>query len=202
MAGRIVVLISGGGSNMEALAEACDRKEIAAEVVAVLADRDCLGIQAAAKRGIDNAVIRPADHPSREAWSLTLRDEVAAYKPDLVVSAGFMRILAPAFVDAFMGRLINLHPSLLPAFPGAHAVRDAIEAGVRVSGTTVHLVDHEVDHGPILLQEAVRVDPTDGEEVLHERIKQVEHRLLPQACRLFFEGRIRQDDGRVVVSPG
>lgn len=186
---------------MEALADACDRKEVAAEVVAVFADRECLGLKAAEKRGLEGAIVSPADYPSRADWSAALRDAVAAYKPDLVVSAGFMRILAPAFVDAFEGHLINLHPSLLPAFPGAHAVRDAIEAGVRVSGTTVHLVDHEVDHGPILLQEAVRVDPTDTEDALHERIKKVEHRLLPQACRLFFEGRIRREDGRVVVPP-
>jgi phosphoribosylglycinamide formyltransferase 1 len=115
-----------------------------------------------------------------------LRDRVAAREPDLVVAAGFMRILAPSFVDAFSGRLINLHPSLLPAFPGANAVRDALAHGVKVTGTTVHLVDHEVDHGPILLQEAVSVLPDDTEATLHERIKKVEHRLLPAACRLML----------------
>ena len=118
-----------------------------------------------------------------------MRDRVAGYRPDLVVSAGFMRILAPVFVDAFAGRLINLHPSLLPAFPGAHAVRDALAAGVKVTGTTVHHVDHLVDHGPILLQEAVDVRADDDEASLHARIKAVEHRLLPEACRILLERR-------------
>jgi phosphoribosylglycinamide formyltransferase-1 len=102
-----------------------------------------------------------------------------------------MRILAPTFVDAYAGRLINLHPSLLPAFPGAHAVRDALDAGVKVTGTTIHFVDHEVDHGPILLQEAVRVQAGDTEASLHTRIKNVEHRLLPKACRLILERKIQ-----------
>lgn len=199
VAGRIVVLISGGGSNMEALSDACERKEVGAEVVAVVADRDCLGLKAAEKRGTARALVPPSSYQSRDAWNEALRDEVSTYKPDLVVSAGFMRILGPSFVDAFAGRLINLHPSLLPAFPGAHAVRDALGAGVKVTGTTVHFVDHEVDHGPIILQEAVRVDPLDDPEALHERIKLVEHRLLPKACRLFFEGRIRVEGDRVVV---
>lgn len=199
MAGRIVVLISGSGSNMVALADACDRNEVPGHIVAVVADRDCLGLEAARKRDFHTAVLKPSDHPDRDAWSAALRDEVARHDPDLVVSAGFMRILAPVFVDAFADRLINLHPALLPAFPGAHAVRDALAAGVRVTGSTVHFVDHEVDHGPILLQEAVRVEQTDDEGSLHERIKSVEHRLLPTACRLFLEGRVRLDGGRVMI---
>lgn len=199
MAGRIVVLISGGGSNMEALAEACERNEVPGEIVAVFADRECLGLEAAAKRDIPGFVVKPADQPDRYTWSRVLRDRVAEHRPDLVVSAGFMRILSPVFVDAFADRLINLHPALLPAFPGAHAVRDALKAGVKVTGSTVHLVDHEVDHGPIVLQEAVRVEQTDTEDTLHERIKTVEHRLLPTACRLFLEGRVRVEDGIVKV---
>ena len=196
----MVVLISGAGSNMEALANACERSEVPGEIVAVVADRDCLGLRAAEKRGIPTQVLAPADHDSREAWSEALRDEVATYEPDLVISAGFMRILSPVFVDAFADRLINLHPALLPSFPGAHAVRDAIEAGVRITGSTVHFVDHEVDHGPIILQEAVRVEPLDTEEALHERIKNVEHRLLPAAARMFLHGKVRLEDGKVVLS--
>lgn len=199
MAGRIVVLISGSGSNMQALVEACERDEVPGEIVAVVADRDCLGIDAAKKRGIETAVLKPSDHEDRDAWSAALKDVVAAHEPDLVVSAGFMRILAPVFVDAFADRLINLHPALLPSFPGAHAVRDALEAGVKVTGSTVHFVDHEVDHGPIILQEAVQVDQTDDEGSLHERIKTVEHRLLPQACRLILQGRVRMERGKVWV---
>ena len=184
---------------MEALAEACERGEVPGEIVAVFADRDCLGMRAAEKRSIDARLVAFADHASREGWSIALRDAVSSYEPDLVVSAGFMRILAPAFVDAFPHRIINLHPALLPSFPGAHAVRDALDFGVRVSGTTVHLIDHEVDHGPILLQEAVRVEPGDTEETLHERIKNVEHRLLPQACRLMLEGKVRVDGTSVTI---
>ena len=125
----MVVLISGAGSNMEALADACERNEVPGEIAAVVADRDCLGLRAAEKRGIPTHVLEPADHESREAWSQALRDEVAKYEPDVVISAGFMRILSPVFVDAFADRLINLHPALLPSFPGAHAVRDALAGG-------------------------------------------------------------------------
>jgi phosphoribosylglycinamide formyltransferase-1 len=199
MAGRIVVLISGSGSNMEALADACDRGEIDAEVVAVVADRDCIGLKVAESRGIRSDLLAPNGFDSRERWSEALRDLVAGYEPHLVVSAGFMRILAPVFVDAFYGRLINLHPSLLPAFPGAHAVRDALEHRVKITGSTVHFVDTEVDHGPIIMQKPVPVRSGDDEESLHQRIKQLEHRLLPEVCRLWFQGRVRIEGRRVDI---
>jgi phosphoribosylglycinamide formyltransferase-1 len=184
---------------MEALADACDRGEVPGAIVAVVADRDCPGLRIAEKRALATEVVVPANFGSRDEWSAALRDRVDAHSPDLVVSAGFMRILSPVFVDAFYGRLINIHPALLPAFPGAHGVRDALAAGVQVSGSTVHFTDTEVDHGPILLQEAVRVEPDDTEESLHERIKAVEHRLLPRACRLILQGRVRLDGSRVIV---
>ena len=199
MGGRIVVLISGSGTNMEALCEECDAGNVPGEVVAVVADRDCLGLKGAEKRDIPTATLEPDSFPGREAWSGALRDCVQEFDPDLVVSAGFMRILSPVFVDAFKDRLINLHPALLPAFPGAHGVRDALEHGVKVTGSTVHFIDHDVDHGPIILQEAVRVDQNDTEETLHERIKNVEHRLLPQACRLVLEDKVRIDGAKVIV---
>lgn len=199
MAGRIVVLISGSGSNMEALADACDRGDIDAEVAAVIADRDCIGLKVAESRGLPTELLEPRDFDSRDHWSETLRDLVAGYGPDLVVSAGFMRILAPAFVDAFYGRLINLHPSLLPAFAGAHAVRDALEYGVKITGSTVHFVDREVDHGPIIMQKPVPVRSRDDEEALHERIKSLEHRLLPEVCRLWFQRRVHLHGRRVDV---
>ena len=197
MKGDIVVLISGSGTNMEALVEACERDEVPGQVVAVVADRECIGLKAAERRGIEALLLDFKAHDSRDAWGEALREEIAARSPDLVVSAGFMRLLPPAFVDAFSDRLINLHPALLPAFPGAHAVRDALAAGVRVTGTTVHFIDHEMDHGPVLLQEAVRVEPADTEDELHDRIKAVEHRLLPQACRLILDGKVRLEDGKV-----
>lgn len=199
MAGRIVVLISGSGTNMEALAEACERGEVPGEVVVVVADRDCIGLRAAEKRGIEAHLVDFAAFGTREDWSVALRDRVARHEPDLVVSAGLMRIVSPVFVDAFAGRIINLHPALLPAFPGAHGVRDALAHGVKVTGSTVHFIDHEVDHGPIFLQEAVRIEPGDTEESLHERIKAVEHRLLPHACRLFLEGKVSIEGTQVRV---
>ena len=199
MAGRIVVLVSGSGSNMLALARACAEGEVPGEIVAVVADRDCPALERARGQAIPTELLEPGRFESREEWSRALRDLVAGHAPDLVVSAGFMRILAPVFVDEFFGRLINLHPSLLPAFPGAHAVRDALEAGVRVTGSTVHLVDRLVDHGPVLLQEAVRVEPDDDAQRLHERIKAVEHGLLARACRLMLEGRVKLEDGRALI---
>jgi phosphoribosylglycinamide formyltransferase-1 len=199
MNGRIVVLISGSGSNMDALAEACDAGEVPGSVVAVLADRHCAGLSLAHERGIATKVVEMKDYADRDTWSDALRREVLTHEPDLVVSAGFMRILSPVFVDAFEGRLINLHPALLPAFPGAHSVRDALAAGVRETGSTVHFVDREVDHGPTILQEPVPVEPDDTEESLHTRIKAVEHRMLPQACRLLLEGKVHLREGRAVV---
>ena len=147
-------------------------------------------------------MVRPADHPDRAAFDLALRDLVAAARPDVVCLAGFMRILGPAFVRAFPDRILNTHPSLLPAFRGAHAVRDALAYGVKVTGCTVHLVDEEVDHGPVLFQAAVPVEPGDDEDRLHERIKREEHRLLPLAVRLLAEGRVRVEGRRArVVEP-
>jgi phosphoribosylglycinamide formyltransferase-1 len=191
---RVVVLVSGHGSNLQALLDA------AMPVVLVAADRaDAYGLERARRAGIDTAVVRPADHPDRPAFDLALRDLVAGARPDVVCLAGFMRILGPAFVRAFPERIVNTHPSLLPAFRGAHAVRDALAYGVKVTGCTVHLVDEEVDHGPVLFQAAVPVEPGDDEDRLHERIKAQEHRLLPEAVRLLAEGRVRVEGRRASV---
>lgn len=190
MNGQIVVLISGSGSNMDALVQSCRRGEVPGEVVAVVADRDCLGLKIAEGHDIPVVMLAPDGFGSREEWSAALRDEVAKFDPDLVVSAGFMRILSPVFVDAFAGRLINLHPSLLPAFPGAHAVRDALAAGARETGSTVHFIDHQVDRGPIIAQERVEIAADDDEAALHERIKEREHELLPRAVRMCLEGKV------------
>jgi phosphoribosylglycinamide formyltransferase 1 len=173
---------------MEALIDACRAGKVPGEVVAVVADRHCDGLPKAEARGVQTSVVEPKSFESRDLWNEALRDEVARHEPDLVVSAGFMRILAPVFVDEFAGRLINLHPSLLPSFPGAHAVRDALEAGMKVTGTTVHHIDHEVDHGAVIAQRAVAIEPNDDEDSLHERIKEVERKLLPEICRKFLEG--------------
>lgn len=190
MRGRIVVLISGTGTNMEALVDACHRDEVPGDVVAVLADRECLGLTLAKHRGIATDLVDPKKFADRDSWSATLRDKVASFRPDLVVSAGFMRVLSPVFVDAFEDRLLNVHPSLLPDFPGAHAVRDALEARASETGTTIHFIDHEVDHGPIVGQARVPIEADDDEASLHQRIKEQEHRLLPEVCRMFLGGEI------------
>ena len=188
---RVAVLVSGHGSNLQALLDTAAEPGSGMAVVLVAADRPgAHGLERARRAGVDTAVVRPADHPDRPSFDLALRDLVAAARPDVVCLAGFMRILGPGFVRAFPDRIVNTHPSLLPAFRGAHAVREALAYGVKVTGCTVHLVDEEVDHGPVLFQSAVPVEPGDDEDRLHERIKQEERRLLPLAVRLLAEGRV------------
>ena len=175
---RVVVLLSGTGSLCAALLDAADDPAYPAQVVAVGADRDAAGLEHARRRGLPTFVCPLREHPDRATWDRALAAAIAAHEPDLVVSAGFMKIVGPAVLDAFGGRLINTHPALLPAFPGAHAVRDALAAGVPVTGSTVHLVDAGVDTGPVLAQREVPVRPDDDEAALHERIKTVERELL------------------------
>ncbi|WP_285643362.1 phosphoribosylglycinamide formyltransferase [Lentzea sp. NBRC 102530] len=183
---RVVVLVSGSGTLMQALLDA----DLPAEVVAVGADRENIeGLKRAERAGVPHFAVKLRDHADRDAWDAALTEAVASHEPDLVVSAGFMKIIGERFLARFGGRMINTHPALLPAFPGAHPVRDAMAYGVHVTGATVHLVDAGVDTGPILAQEAVAVEPGDTEETLHERIKVVERRLLVETVgRLAREG--------------
>ena len=174
---RLVVLASGTGSLLQALLDAA-AGDYPARVVAVGTDRDCRAAEIAAAANLPAFTVRLADHPDRAAWDAAITDATAAHTPDLVVSAGFMKILGPQFLSRFAGRVVNTHPALLPAFPGAHAVPDALDYGVKVTGATVHLVDAGVDSGPILAQRAVDVHDGDDEQALHERIKVVERRLL------------------------
>lgn len=175
--GRLVVLVSGSGTNLQALLDACRDTGYGADVVAVGADRkDIEGLARAERAGVPTFVVRVEDHADRDAWDAALTESVAAFTPDLVVSAGFMKILGPRFLSTFP--TVNTHPALLPAFPGAHAVRDALAYGVRVTGCTVHLVDAGVDTGPVIAQAAVDVRGDDDERSLHERIKDVERALL------------------------
>jgi len=174
---RLVVLASGTGSLLSSLLDAA-QGDWPGRVVAVGADRDCRAVQIADEAGLPTFAVRVRDHPDRDAWDAALTEAAAAHAPDLVVSAGFMKILGPRFLSRFPGRVVNTHPALLPAFPGTHAVADALAYGVKITGTTVHLVDSGVDTGPILAQRAVEVDDGDSEETLHERIKVVERRLL------------------------
>ncbi|MDV6013031.1 phosphoribosylglycinamide formyltransferase [Haloechinothrix sp. LS1_15] len=176
---RLVVLASGSGTLLQALLEAAQQPGYPAEIVAVGADRDGIGaLQRAADAGVPRFVVRLGDYDDRTAWDGALTESVAAYEPDYVVSAGFLKILGPEFLARFPNRVLNTHPALLPAFPGMHAVADALAAGVKVTGSTVHFADAGVDTGPIIAQRAVGVDPDDDEETLHERIKTVERELL------------------------
>jgi phosphoribosylglycinamide formyltransferase-1 len=175
---RVVVLLSGTGSLCAALLAAADDPGYPATVVAVGADREAPGLEHARRRGIPTFVRPLSAHPDRADWDRALAAAIDAHRPDLVVSAGFMKIVGPAVLDLFEGRLVNTHPALLPAFPGAHPVRDALAAGVPVTGATVHLVDAGVDTGPVLAQREVPVRPGDDEAALHERIKTVERELL------------------------
>ncbi|WP_407685052.1 phosphoribosylglycinamide formyltransferase [Mycobacterium sp. HUMS_1102779] len=174
---RVVVLASGTGSLLASLIEAATG-DYPARVVAVGADRDCPAVEIAAAASVPAFVARLAEHPGRDAWDAAVSDATAAHSPDLVVSAGFMKILGPQFLSRFYGRVINTHPALLPAFPGAHGVADALAYGVKVTGCTVHLVDAGTDTGPILAQQAVPVLDGDDEQTLHERIKVTERQLL------------------------
>ncbi|MFI0779981.1 phosphoribosylglycinamide formyltransferase [Streptomyces sp. NPDC021212] len=179
---RLVVLVSGSGTNLQALLDAIADEGAAAygaQVVAVGADRrDIAGLERAERAGIPTFVCRVKDYANRAEWDAALAAETAAYAPDLVVSAGFMKILGKEFLARFGGRCVNTHPALLPSFPGAHGVRDALAYGVRATGCTVHFVDDGVDTGPIIAQGVVEVRDEDDESALHERIKEVERSLL------------------------
>ena len=178
---RIVVLVSGSGTNLQAVIDAVKGGELDAEILAVGSDvPGCLGLERAEKTGIATFTAAPGDFASRAEWNRALQSRITDYAPDLVLLAGFMRILDAEFVAAFEGRMVNTHPALLPSFPGAHGVRDALAHGVKITGVTVHLVDSGVDTGPILAQAAVPVLQNDTQETLHERIKTEERRLLVQ----------------------
>jgi phosphoribosylglycinamide formyltransferase-1 len=177
----LVVLISGGGSNLRALLEASEDAEFPARVVAIGADRDADGFEHAEEFGIPSFSVALSNFPDRESWGDALLAEIDIWRPDLVLLSGFMKLLPPRVVDALSPRLINTHPAFLPEFPGAHAVRDAIAAGVPETGASVIVVDNGVDSGPIISQRRVPVLPRDTEATLHERIKPVERELLIQA---------------------
>ncbi len=178
---KLVVLISGAGSNLRALLEASEDAEFPARVVAVGADRDADGFEHAEDFGVPTFSMAMSSFPDRGAWGVALLEQIRAWEPDLVILSGFMKLLPPEVVDALGPNLINTHPAYLPEFPGAHAVRDAIAAGVTETGASVIVVDGGVDTGPIISQERVAVLPGDTEATLHERIKPVERRLLVQA---------------------
>ncbi len=198
---RVGVLVSGRGSNLQALLDASARPDYPAEVVVVISDRErAAALDRARAAGIEALYVNPKDFADREAFDLALVRELSARRVGLVCAAGFMRILSPAFTRAFAGRAMNIHPSLLPSFPGLHAQRQALDQGVKVTGATVHFLgDGAVDTGPIILQATVPVQADDTEDTLAARILTEEHRLYPEAVRLFAEGRLAIDGRRVTV---
>ncbi|ASN51344.1 phosphoribosylglycinamide formyltransferase [Sinomonas sp. R1AF57] len=189
---RIVVLVSGTGSNLQALIDAVESGDLAGvEIAAVGADREgTYGIERSEDAGLETFIVNFNSFPTRDEWDAALTAKVASYSPDVVVSSGFMRIVSPDFIERFKGKYLNTHPALLPAFPGAHGVRDALAYGVKVTGCTVHWADAGVDTGPIIAQEAVVIAEGEDEESLHERIKVVERRLLIDVLRRIAVGQV------------
>ena len=203
---NIVCLISGRGSNLEAILRAQREqqweKTLGARVAAVVSNRaDARGLAIASSYGVAAQVLSHADFPSRDAFDSALVALIDRYEPDLVVLAGFLRVLTPGFADHYAGRLINIHPSLLPAFAGLHTHERAVDLGVRIHGTTVHFVTGELDAGPIIAQAALPVLPGESEAVLAARVLTLEHELLPRCVRWILEGRVRLE-GRQVVADG
>jgi phosphoribosylglycinamide formyltransferase 1 len=187
---RLVVLVSGEGTNLQALISACEDPGYGAEVVAVGADRENItALCRASRAGIPTFVLRLGEYPARDDWDRALTQACAAHEPDLIVCAGFMKLLGKAFLDRFAGRCVNTHPALLPSFPGMHGVRDALDYGVKVTGCTVFIVDDGVDAGPVVAQASVPVRDDDDEPTLHERIKVAERALLVDTVgRMVREG--------------
>ncbi|PHV28031.1 phosphoribosylglycinamide formyltransferase [Janthinobacterium sp. BJB426] len=199
---NIVILISGRGSNMEAVVRAAQAEQWPARIAAVISNRvDAQGLIFAAEHGIATAVVANKDYASREQFDAALQAVIDGFAPDLVVLAGFMRILTPPFVEHYAGRMLNIHPSLLPLFPGMATHRQALEAGVTEHGATVHFVTAELDHGPAVASATVPVLPGDTEDSLSARVLVQEHLLYPRAIRLFIDDKLSVEHGQVRVDP-
>lgn len=198
---NIVILISGRGSNMEAIVRAAEAEKWPARIAAVIANKpDAGGLQFAQAHGIATAVVANKEFASREDFDAALRATIDRFEPDLVVLAGFMRILTAPFVEHYTGRLLNIHPSLLPKFPGLHTHQQALDAGEAEHGATVHFVTAQLDHGPVLGQAVVPVLPGDTPDTLAARVLVEEHKLYPRAVRQFVEGRVSIDNGAVRIN--
>ncbi|MDH6150381.1 MULTISPECIES: phosphoribosylglycinamide formyltransferase [Paraburkholderia] len=199
---KLVILISGRGSNMEAIVRACASEGWPARIAAVIANRpDAAGLAFAASHGIATAVVDHRQYPDRDSFDAALAEQIDAIAPDLVVLAGFMRVLSERFVDHYAGRMLNVHPSLLPSFPGLKTHQQALDAGVRFHGASVHFVTSKLDHGPIVLQSAVPVEAGDTAQTLATRVLATEHIIYPRAVRWFVEGRLALDGSRVTLTP-
>ncbi len=197
---KIAVLGSGRGTNFEAIAEAVKSGRLPVDISLVISDnKDAFILKRAGNFGIKTLFIDPTQFPSREDFDRELERHLVKTKIDLVVLAGFMRILTSSLVKHYKGRIMNIHPALLPSFKGRHGIKEALDYGVKITGVTVHFVDEGVDTGPIILQEAVRVEDEDDEETLASRIHALEHRLYPEAIRLFVEGRLKIEGRKVRI---
>ena len=198
---NIVIIISGRGSNMEAVVRAAQVEQWPARIAAVISNKpDAGGLQFAAAHAIPTAVVANKDYATRAEFDSALQQEIDRFAPDLVVLAGFMRILTPAFVARYAARMLNIHPSLLPLFPGLHTHQQALDAGQQVHGATVHFVTAELDHGPVVAKASIDVVPGDTAETLAARVLVQEHQLYPRAIRLFVEDRLSIVDGDVRIA--
>jgi phosphoribosylglycinamide formyltransferase-1 len=197
----IIILISGRGSNMEAIVRAAQAEKWPARIAAVISNRaDAAGLNFAQAHGIPTAVVANKEFPTREEFDAALQREIDRFAPDLVVLAGFLRILTAPFVAHYAGRMLNIHPSLLPDFPGLHTHRQALDAGVKRHGATVHFVTADLDHGPVVAQAEVPVLADDSEEALAARVLEQEHLIYPRAVRWFIEGRLSVENGQVRIA--
>lgn len=198
--GRVAVLLSGRGSNFRALHDAMREGKINADIVLVFSNKaDAQGLQTAKERGLETLYFDPKAYPSRDDYDAAIVEELKKREVDLVCLAGYMKIITPLFCQAYRNQIMNIHPALLPSFPGLHAQKQAVDYGVRYSGATVHFVWEEVDAGPIILQAVVPVYQDDTEETLAERILKEEHRIYPEAVRLYFEGKLEVRGRKVYI---
>jgi phosphoribosylglycinamide formyltransferase-1 len=198
---KIVILISGRGSNMQAIVQASQSQQWPAQIAAVISNKpDAAGLAYAASQGIPTLVVESKTFPNRESFDAALQQAIDGFQADLVVLAGFMRILTPQFVQHYENRIMNIHPSLLPSFVGLHTHQQALDAGVKFHGATVHFVTAELDHGPIIDQACVRIEDGDTEDTLAQKLLAKEHQIYPRAVRLFVEGKLVVEGNRVIVS--
>ncbi|MFA5144634.1 MAG: phosphoribosylglycinamide formyltransferase [Candidatus Omnitrophota bacterium] len=195
---NIAIFASGRGTNFSAILRAARKGKIKAEIKLLVCDNPKAGVLKKAKRaGVNTALIKKEDFPLKENFEAKIIERLEENKIDLIVLAGFMRILSPAFVSKYKNRILNIHPALLPSFKGAEAIKDAFDYGAKVTGVTAHFVDEEMDHGPIILQAPVRIEADDTLESLESRIHKIEHKLYPEAISLFVEGKLKVE-GRIV----
>ncbi len=197
---KIGVLISGRGSNMMSILDACERGEINGDVVVVISNKaNAEGLQKAAARGAEALAVSHREFPDRESFDRAVVEKLEKREVNLVCLAGFMRLLSSWFVSSFRNRIMNIHPALLPSFPGLHGQKQAVDHGVKISGATVHFVDEKLDHGPIIIQRAVEVRDDDSDDSLSERILKIEHQIYPEAVKLFCADRLRVEGRKVFI---